>query len=471
MKKLNNLTIKEIKEGLREKKFSSTDVVKACLREIERVDSKLNSFITVCKEYALKKAGEADILLSQGDKSKLLLGVPIAVKDLYLTKGIKTTAASHVLKDYIPQYSSTVVTKLEKEGAVVIGKTNCDAWAHGSSGENSDFGPTKNPWNLLKTPGGSSSGSAASVSAHLVPASMGTDTGGSIRLPASFTNTVGFKPTYGRVSRYGVVSMASSLDTMGHFTRTVEDSALLLSVTSGHDLYDATSSGKDVEDYVENLKNHKKLTIGLPKEYFSDGVDNEIKKSVDDAILLLRSKGHNVKEITLPHTKEALSVYYIIMSSEVSSNLSRYDGIRYGEKRALFGDEAKRRIMLGTYALSSGYYDAYYLKAAKVRTLVKKDFDDAFKTIDVILGPVSPALPFNIGERVNDPLSMYLSDALTIPVNLAGLPGLSIPSGFSKEGLPIGFQLIGPQFSESMLFSLGHQYQLLTDFHTKVPNL
>lgn len=471
MKKLNNFTIKEIKEGLSKKMFSSVELTEACLSEISRVDEKLNSFITVTKDYALRKAKEADKLLSQGDKSKLLLGVPIAVKDIYLIKGIKTTAASNVLKNYIPQYSSTVVNKLEEQGAIIIGKTNCDAWAHGSSGENSDFGPTKNPWDLTKIPGGSSSGSAASVSAHLVPASLGTDTGGSIRLPASFTNTVGFKPTYGRVSRYGVVAMASSLDSMGHFTRTVEDAALLLNVTAGHDSHDATSSKKEVDDYPGNLNSHKKLTIGLPKEYFSDGVDGEIKKSVEDAVTLLRSKGYQTKEITLPHTKEALSVYYIIMSSEVSSNLGRYDGIRYGMDRSCFGDEAKRRIMLGTYALSSGYYDAYYLQASKVRTLVKQDFENAFNKVDVILGPVSPSLPFNIDEKVNDPLSMYLSDALTIPVNLAGLPGLSIPSGFSKEKLPIGFQLIGPQFSENMLFKLGHQYQQLTDFHTKVPNL
>ncbi|MBI2029121.1 Asp-tRNA(Asn)/Glu-tRNA(Gln) amidotransferase subunit GatA [Candidatus Gottesmanbacteria bacterium] len=470
MNKLNQLTIKQAKDGLKEKKFSSVELTQACLDEIERVDKTINAFITVTKDYALTKAKEADQLLAQG-AIKPLLGIPIAFKDLYLTRGIRTTAASRVLKDYIPQYSSTVVEKIENAGAVIIGKTNSDAWAHGSSGENSDFGSTKNPWNIHKIPGGSSSGSATAVSASCSPAAMGTDTGGSIRLPASFTNTVGLKPTYGRVSRYGVVAMASSLDTMGHFTKTVEDSALLLSVTAGKDKQDATSLDVPVPDYANELIKNRIVTIGLAKEYFSEGINEEIKSSLEQAVNKLKSKGFEIKEIGLPHTKAALAAYYIIVFSEVSSNLSRYDGIRYGNDRSYFGDEAKRRIMLGTYSLSAGYYDAYYLKASKVQTLVKQDFENAFKQVDVLIGPVSPTLPFNLGEKVNDPLSMYLSDVLTVPINLAGVPSLSVPCGFSDNNLPIGFQIIGPQLSEGLLFSIGHKYQSLTDFHTKTANI
>lgn len=471
MSDLNYLSIKEAKEGLRVKKFSALELTKACLLQIQKNDSKLNAFITVSEKYALDKAKEADRKLATGIDLPLL-GIPVALKDLYSTKGIKTTAGAKLLDNYFPFFSATVVEKLEEAGAVVVGKTNCDAWAHGSSGENSDFGATKNPWNLTKTPGGSSSGSAVAVSASMTLFSMGSDTGGSIRLPASFTNTVGLKPTYGRVSRYGIIAMASSLDSMGHFTKTVYDNALVLSVTAGKDLKDATNLNAPVLDYGKYLKKIKqKLKIGIPKEYFDEGLNSEIREKVEEAILLFKLRGHEIIEITLPYTKAALAVYYIIMSAEVSSNLARFDGIRFGQSREKFSDEAKRRIMLGTHTLSSGYYDAYYLSGSKVRSLIKQDFEEIFKKVDLIIGPVSPDLPFNLGEKVNNPLSMYLADILTVPINLAGLPALAVPCGFSKSKLPIGMQIIGPQLSEELLFCLGYFYQQETNWHLKIPKL
>lgn len=470
MNDLNTLSIKEARTGLLAKKFSSLELSKACLSRIEEKDKILNSFITVCGKEALIEALEADKKIAR--KIDLpLLGVPIALKDIYLTKGIRTTAASKVLDNYIPQYSATVVNRLKEAGAIILGKTNLDAWAHGSSGENSDFGATKNPWDLTKTPGGSSSGSAVCVSASMALVSMGTDTAGSVRLPASFTNTVGLKPTYGRVSRYGVIAMGSSLDTMGHFTKTVEDSALVLSVTAGKDEFDVTTLPNKVPNYLENAQKRNTYKIGIAEEYFTTGVDQEIIENIEKAIKVLESLGYQRVKITLPHTQAAIATYYIIMSSEVSSNLERYDGIRFGDKRDKFADEAKRRIMLGTYILSSGYYDQYYLKASKVRTLIRRDFEDAFSKVDMIIGPVSPSLPFNLGEKVNNPLSMYLSDVFTAPINLAGLPALAVPCGFSKSGLPIGMQIIGPQLSEDLLFNIGFHYQEKTDWHKKQPNL
>jgi len=446
-------TIKELKTSLKKKHFSSENVVRDCIQEIE--DSKhLNAFITVCKDEAIENAKKADKKIKDGIDQPLL-GIPISIKDIYLTRGIRTTAASKVLDNYIPQYSATVVEKLEEAGAIIIGKTNCDAWAHGSSGENSDYGPTENDYLEGYVPGGSSSGSAVSVSADMAFVSMGTDTGGSIRLPASFCNVVGLKPTYGRVSRYGIIAMASSLDSIGHFTRYVDESALVLSITAGHDPKDATTPKKNVDDYESYLKKDiKGIKIGLPKEFFSNGLDTKIKEKIEKEVNSLESRGAKVEIISLPNTEYAIACYYIIQPAEVSSNLARYDGIRYANDRTHFTDEAKRRIMLGTYVLSSGYYDAYYKKAMQVRTLIKNDFDEAFKKVDVIITPVSPAMPWKIGEKVNDPLAMYLSDIYTVTANLAGIPGLSVPIGLI-DGLPVGMQILGPHFSEGRLFQIG----------------
>lgn len=462
---LNQLTIAKALEGLKTKQFSSVDLTKACLFQIEKLNPTLNAFITVCKDYAIAQAKRADELLINGDSTPLL-GIPVALKDIYSTKGIKTTAGSKVLKDYIPPYDATVVEKLKNAGAVIIGKTNLDAWAHGSSGENSDFGPTKNPWNLEYVPGGSSSGSAVALASDMCIASTGTDTGGSIRIPACFCSVVGLKPTYGRVSRNGIIAMASSLDSIGHFAKTVEDAAIFLNVTAGHDVKDATTPRKEVPDYTKNLgKGVKGLKIGRPQEYFMQEVSNDL-----NFYTLLEKLGAEIVDISLPHTQYAVDVYYIIQPAEVSSNLARYDGIRYGFGREAFGDEAKRRIMLGTYVLSAGYYDAYYKKAMKVRTLIAKDFQNAFKEVDAIVAPVSPTPPWKLGEKLKNPLQMYLSDIYTITANLAGIPGLSLPTGF-VNGLPTGVQILGPQFSESLLFQIGNAYEQATEFHNQKPTL
>ncbi|MDP2585309.1 MAG: Asp-tRNA(Asn)/Glu-tRNA(Gln) amidotransferase subunit GatA [Candidatus Levybacteria bacterium] len=467
---LNELTIKETREGLKNKKFSSVELTKACLGQIKKHNKELNAFIIIVEKEALESAKKADELILNGQDSSLL-GIPIALKDLFSTKGIKTTAASNILKDYVPAYDATVVSKLKDAGAVIIGKTNLDAWAHGSSGENSDFGPTKNPWNAEYVPGGSSSGSAVSVASDMCLAATGTDTGGSIRLPASFNNIVGLKPTYGRVSRYGVIAMASSLDSIGHLTKTVEDSATMLNVTAGQDKNDATTPDKKIPDYTMNLRNGiKGLKIGKPKEYFIQGLDNQIKQLNDDALKKYEALGAEIVDVSLPHTEYANPCYYIIQPAEVSSNLGRYDGIRYGNSRANFGEEAKRRIMLGTYTLSAGYYDAYYKKAMQIRTLIKQDFDEVFKKVDAIITPVSPTLPWKLGEKIDDPLKMYLSDIFTVTANLTGIPGLSLPIGFSNN-LPVGMQILGPQFSEAKLFQIGHAYEQATEWHKQKPNL
>ena len=481
---LCELTIKQAQEGLAKKKFSSLELTQSCLERIRRLDKKIKAFITVCGDKALVQAEKADKKMGDlrdlGDMRELfvrypLLGIPIALKDLYAASGIKTTAGSKVLENYIGQYDGTVVKRLKEAGAIIIGKTNCDAWAHGSSGENSDFGPTRNPWDLEKTPGGSSSGSAAAVSVGECLASTGTDTGGSIRLPASFCNMVGLKPTYGRVPRYGVVAMASSLDSMGHFTKTVYDSALVLKATAGKDFFDATSSSLPVGDYPKNIdRGVRGIKIGIPKEYFIEGVDTRILKKVKEAIKKLEALGAKTLGISLPHAEYAMAVYYIIQPAEVSSNLGRYDGIRFGNARETFGDEAKRRIMLGTYTLSAGYYEAYYLKAMKVRTLIKKDFEEAFKKVEVIIAPTSPSLAWKLGEKVDDPLKMYLSDIFTVTANLAGIPGLAIPCGFvdsSTSLLPVGMQILGPHFSEGMLFQVGYAYEQATQWYKIKPKL
>lgn len=466
---LNILTIKKTKGGLRKKEFSAVELVNTYLEQIEKKNRDLNAFLTVCKKEALEQAQKADNLINQGQDLPLL-GIPIALKDIYSTKNIRTTAGSKVLEDYIPPFDSTVVGKLKNAGAVIIGKTNLDAWAHGSSGENSDFEPTKNPWNTEYVPGGSSSGSAVSVAANMSLAAMGTDTGGSIRLPASFTNTVGLKPTYGRVSRYGIIAMASSLDSIGHLTKTVEDNALVLSVTAGKDEYDATTPLIEVDNYMKDLdKNIKGLKIGIPKEYFAKGLDPKIRQNIESALKFYEENGAEIINVSLPHTDYAIATYYIIQPAEVSSNLARYDGIRFGNAREAFGDEAKRRIMLGTFTLSVGYYDAYYKKAMRVRTLIIKDFEEAFKKVDVIITPVSPTMPWKLGEKTQDPLSMYLSDVYSAPINLAGIPGLAVPTGFIDK-LPVGMQILGPKFSESLLFNIGYKYEQENRWYERTPD-
>lgn len=432
------------------------ELTEAYLKRIAK-DKELNAFITVSEERAYEDAKKVDGLIRDHERDALkdypLLGVTVSHKDLFLTAGVRTTAGSRVLEGYIPSYSGSVVKRLEKAGTILLGKTNCDAWAHGASGENSDFGPTKNPLNRDYVPGGSSSGSAVAVAANLTLIATGTDTGGSIRQPANFCGIVGLKPTYGAVSRYGIVAMASSLDSIGHFTRSVTDSRKVFNITKGEDGFDST---------VKNSKAKAKkgrIRLGIPKEYFVAGLDKEVEKSVDEAAKVFEKSGIELLAISLPHTKYAISVYYIIQPAEVSSNLGRYDGVRYGNFREVFGAEAKRRIMLGTYVLSAGYYEAYYLKAMQVRSKVIQDFEQAFDRVDVIIAPVSPTPPFKLGEKSSDPLKMYLADILTVAGNLAGLPGLAIPSGQTKEGLPLGFQLLGPRFSEDLLFSLGENYQ------------
>lgn len=461
------LTINKTQEGLLKKKFSATELVDAYLEKINEAED-LNAYITVCDDEAYKKAGEMDRLISDNPPSLLenfpLLGVGISHKDLFLTKGIKTTAASKVLESYVPVYSATAVARMEKAGGITLGKTNCDAWAHGASGENSDFGPTKNPWNKKFVPGGSSSGSAASVAAGLSLVATGTDTGGSIRQPANFCGVVGLKPTYGAVSRYGIIAMASSLDSVGNFGKSVADVETVFNVTRGEDGQDSTVKN------VGFVKPKAKMKIGIPKEYFVEGVDKEVAENVIAASKVFEKAGIELTQVSLPHTKYAISVYYIVQPAEVSSNLGRYDGIRFGNPRADFGAEAKRRIMLGTYVLSAGYYDAFYLKAQKVRSLLVKDFEDAFGEVDAILAPVSPTPAFKLGEKVADPLKMYLADIFTAPANLAGIPGLAVPSGFNKEKLPLGFQLLGPRFSEPVLFELGKLYEKETDHKIVLPD-
>lgn len=476
---LQNLTIEKLQDGYKKKDFSVTDVTKAYLDRIKKLDPKLNSFLTVTEDYALQSAKEQDSLVGTNNMQSLF-GVPIGLKDIFVTCGIRTTASSKVLDNYIPQYDATVVNRLKKAGAIILGKLNCDAWAHGSSGENSDYGPSKNPWDINYTPGGSSSGSAVATAANLVVAASGSDTGGSIRLPASFTNTVGLKPTYGLVSRYGIISMASSLDSIGHFTKKVSDSALILNITQGLDGYDATLKRPTVSDYIRNIKKGiSGLKIGVPKEFVGKGVDWEVKKIFENAVRVFQKLEAEVVEVSLPMTDYGIACYYILQPSEVSSNLARFDGIRYGKGREKFGDEAKRRIMLGTFTLSSGYYDAYYKKAMQVRTLIKQDFDKAFEKVDALISPVSPTLPWKLGEKVSDPLAMYLSDALTVTVNIAGIPSLSVPAGFSEGNpstssgskLPVGIQIMGPHFSEEKLFQIGYAFEQETHYYQKIPQI
>jgi len=469
---LNQLTIKLAQEGLKTKKFSSEELVRSCLERISDLDSKVKSFITVCKNTALENARQRDVLIQKGKfNNRPLLGIPVAIKDNFCTKGIRTTAASNVLKNYIPVFQSTVVKKLLDAGAVIIGKTNMDAWAHGSSTETSSFFTSRNPWDLKRVPGGSSGGSATAVISDETIFSIGSETAGSIRQPAAWCGVTGFKPTYGRVSRYGVIAMGSSLDCPGPMTKTVEDSALVLNVLAGKDPKDATTSSRSWEKIKLGQKtNLAGIRIGLPKEYF-EGTEAEVANAVRAAVRVLQKKGAQARQISLLNPKYSVAVYTIIQRSEVSSNLGRYDGIRYGNRRDLFGAEAKRRVMLGTYALSAGYYDKYYRKAQKVRTLISQDFERVFKQVDLIVAPASPTTALKLGAFDKDPMFGEKQDILMEASALAGLPGLSICCGFSKQGLPIGMQLIGPQFNEALLAQAGYVYQRATDWHKQRPKL
>lgn len=467
---VTQFTIKQAGDQLRAKQIKATELTKAYLERAQSLNKKLNAYITITSEVAEEQARKVDELIGDNQQLSPLAGVPIGFKDNYLTHDIKTTAASKVLEDYLPVYDATVVSKYKDANAIILGKTNHDAWAHGASGENSDFGNTLNPYDFKRVPGGSSSGSAAALAADMCMAATGTDTGGSIRQPSSFCNLVGLKPTYGRVSRYGIVAMASSLDAVGHMTKTVYDNALILNTTAGMDQMDATTSSEAVTDYTEDIERGVRgLKIGLPKEYFN-GLDAKIKKVIMDAVKKLENLGAQIVDVSLPHTEYGVATYYIIQPSEVSSNLARYDGIRYGNGRDTFGSEAKRRIILGTFTLSSGYYDAYYLKAMKVRRLIREDYIKAFTKVDCLICPVSPTLPFKFGEKIDDPLAMYLADIYTVNANLAGVPSLAVPAGFI-DGLPLGLQIIGPDFTEKQLYQVGYALEQETNLYKKRPKI
>jgi len=484
--KFHNLTIQEIRQKLISAELTSVELTRACLERIKATDDQLNAFITICEDEALAAAATADQQLAAGN-AELLTGIPVAVKDIFNTLDVQTTCASKILDNYVSPYDATTVAKLREQGAVIVGKLNMDEFAMGSSGENSAAGAVHNPWDTTRVPGGSSSGSAASVAAGQVVATLGTDTGGSVRQPASHCGVVGLKPTYGRVSRYGVVAFASSLDQVGPVAGNVEDCALMLKVVAGYDPADSTSVDCPVPDYLENLQaGVAGKKIGLPKEYFIDGLDAEIKRAVDAAIETYRQLGAEIVEVSLPHTDYSVACYYLIAMAEASSNLARYDGVRFGTRQdngegligmyqqtrsAGFGDEVKRRIMLGTYALSSGYYDAYYLKAQKVRTLIRQDFHAVFEQVDLLLTPVAPTPAFKIGAMVNDPLQMYLSDIFTIPTNLAGTCAMSLPCGFSEGGLPIGLQIIGKPFAEAEMLQAAYAFEQATSWNKRVPEL
>ncbi len=469
----NRLTIAEARDLLRKRELSARELTRACLDQIKLVDPKLNAFITVCAAEAHEQAEAADARLAAGDAPSLC-GIPLAIKDIYATRGVRTTCASKILENFVPPYDATVIARLRANGAVFVGKANMDEFAMGSSTENSAFGPTRNPHKVKRVAGGSSGGSAAAVAADQCLGSLGTDTGGSIREPASFCGVVGIKPTYSRVSRYGVIAYASSLDQVGPFAKTVRDAAIILRDLAGADPRDSTCSARAVPDYEAALTGDVKgLRVGVPREYFVAGIAPEVEDAVRAALKAYESMGARLVEISLPHTSYAIAAYYIVATAEASANLARYDGIRYGLRvdgdnnielynrtRARgFGAEVKRRIMLGTFVLSAGYYDAYYLKGQKVRTLIRRDFERAFESCDVIATPVAPTTAFALGEKTSDPLQMYLSDIFTISVNLAGLPGISVPCGFDAHGLPIGLQLIGPPFGEEAILRAGDAFE------------
>lgn len=480
------LTIKQAADLLVQGGISSVELTRSVLDRIQAVEPEINSFITVTEELALDQAKIADKRLSQG-AAPVLCGIPMAIKDIFCTKGVQTTAGSHILEGFVPPYESTPTRLLFEHNAVMVGKVNMDEFAMGSSTENSFFGPSKNPWDTTKTPGGSSGGSATAVAACQCLGSLGTDTGGSIRQPAALTGVVGFKPTYGRVSRYGVIAYASSLDQAGPLAYDVLGCAMILQAISGHDPLDMTSFNAPVPDYPASCSGDLAgLRIGVPAEYFAEGLDPEVDKSVKDALIQLEDLGAQIIDVSLPHTQYAVAAYYLVATAEASSNLARYDGVRYGyradgyhdlidmykkTRSEGFGQEVKRRIMLGTFALSSGYYDAYYKKGQQVRTLIRQDFTIAFEQCDVLITPTSPTPAFAIGEKIDDPLTMYLSDIYTISTNLAGLPAISLPCGFSKNNLPIGLQIIGPPLGEEVIFRTAYAYEQSTDHHLRRPEL
>ena len=474
------VTIHEANKLLREKKISSVELTKDYLERIRQVESKVHAFVTVTDELALEQARKADGLIA-GGKAGPLTGIPIVIKDNMCTRGIKTTCSSKMLQNFVPPYDATVVEKLNAQGMVTMGKSNLDEFAMGSSTENSALFVTHNPWDISRVPGGSSGGSAVAVAAGETVCALGSDTGGSIRQPAGFCSVVGMKPTYGRVSRYGLVAFASSLDQIGPLTQDVTDCALLLNAIAGHDSRDSTSVPEPVPDYTKCLKTDLKgIRLGVPKEYYVEGMQPEVAAVMKSALGKLEELGAELEEISLPHTPYALAVYYIIAPSEASANLARYDGVKYGysypgetmwesmekTRENGFGPEVKRRIMIGTYALSAGYYDAWYVKAQRVRTLIRREFDAAFEKYDALITPTSPTVPFKIGEKTDDPLAMYLSDVCTLPINIAGVPGMSLPAGF-VDGLPVGMQIIGKHFGEETLLRVAYAYEQATEWHKK----
>lgn len=490
MTSLCHLSIDDLALGLAHKRFSSAELTASYLQAIRDTEPSLGAFLKVCEERATEDARLSDQRRSRGETLSPLDGLPIALKDIFLTEGIETTCASRILQGYIPPYESTVSARLKNAGCVLLGKLNMDEFAMGSSNENSAFGPCRNPWDLERVSGGSSGGSAAAVAARLAPGTFGTDTGGSIRQPAAFCGVSGLKPTYGRVSRYGIIAFASSLDQAGPIAADVSGLAALLAVIAGHDPKDSTSSLSPLPDLQAALQTAPSalqgLRLGLPKEYFLDGIEADTSARLHEAIAFFRSQGAEIVDISLPHTSYAVAAYYILATAEASSNLARFDGIRFGHRSSLspneslldlyersraegFGSEVKRRILLGTYALQSGYYDAYYRKAQEVRHLIQRDFLHAFGSCDLLLTPTSPSPAFRLGERLHDPLHMYLADIFTLSCNLAGLPGLSIPCGFTSQRLPVGLQLLAPPFREDLLLSVGHAYQLHTSWHLQRP--
>ncbi len=480
---MQNLTLKELSEGLKQKKFSSLELTKFFLNRLDLHNSSINAFITIDKDKSLAMAKRADEIIKEGNQD-YLTGIPIAQKDIFCAEGWKTTCGSKMLDNFIAPYDSTVISKFNAVGAVNLGKTNMDEFAMGSSNETSYYGNVKNPWDIKTVPGGSSGGSAAAVAGMLAPAATATDTGGSIRQPASLCGLTGLKPTYGLVSRYGMIAFASSLDQAGPMCHTAEDCAAMMNVMSGHDPKDSTSIEREKENYLTGINNSiKGLKIGVPKEFFSEGLDSEVEKIIEQGISEYKKLGAEIVEISLPNNHLSIPVYYVIAPAEASSNLSRYDGVRYGyrtkeyddlmdmyckTREEGFGDEVKRRIMIGTYVLSAGYYDAYYLKAQKIRRLISEDFKKAFEKCDVILGPSAPSVAFPIGDKKEDPLKMYMQDVYTISTNLAGLPGLSMPGGLMNN-LPVGIQLIGNYFSEAKLLNIAHIFQTNTNWHNLTP--
>ncbi|HNP85499.1 MAG TPA: Asp-tRNA(Asn)/Glu-tRNA(Gln) amidotransferase subunit GatA [Kouleothrix sp.] len=485
MAELYELTITEARRRLDAGDITSVQLTEAVLERIAAVDSQVRAYLAISDDLAMRQARAADARRRAGNATGPLDGIPLAIKDVINVQGLTTTCGSKIIENFVPPYDSTAVARLKDAGAVLLGKTNCDEFAMGSSTERSAFFVTHNPWDLERVPGGSSGGSAAAVAAGAALGALGTDTGGSIRQPASLCGVTGLKPTYGRVSRYGLVAFGSSLDQIGPFAWTAQDCALILGAIAGADPHDSTAAPQPVPDYVAGLNGDVRgLRVGVPKEYFVEGLEAGVEAAVRDALELLRANGAEIVDVSLPHTKYALPVYYIIAPAEASANLARYDGVRYGVKQAGdsywdelertrgsgFGAEVRRRIMLGTYALSAGYYDAYYKRAQQVRTLIRRDFEQAFAQVDILAAPTSPTVAFKIGEKTDDPLAMYLEDVCTLPINLAGMPGLVVPCGFSA-GLPVGLQLIGRPFDEGTLLRAGDAYQRMTDWHTRRPVL